>query len=202
LGLPATIGLSLIAEPIIRTLFEHGAFTHQDTMATVQALRAYALGIPGFLLVKVFASGFFARHDTKTPVKIAVIAMVVNVCASLLLLSSLKHIGIALANSIAVSLNAALLYYELRKRGVQIGDHQLPTRIKKIIFCALIMASVTWILTVWLWDRAPLSSLSHEIIILAWLIGLSGLSYGVALYAIGAMRLKQLLDLKRPGGSL
>ena len=83
LGLPATIGLSVAAQPIIQTLFEHGAFTHEDAVRTAQALAAYSLGIPAFLLVKAFAAGFFARHDTKTPVQIAMIAMLVNVRAVL-----------------------------------------------------------------------------------------------------------------------
>ena len=181
LGLPATIGLALVAEPIIQTLFQHGAFTHDDTIFTTQALQAYALGIPGFLLVKVFAAGFFARHDTKTPVKIAVTAMIVNVCASVILLGPLQHIGIALSNSLAVSVNAGLLYRKLRQKRVPIGDDKLPWNIKKIICCAVMMAIVTGTLTEFVWDKIAFANIPQEILGLCALIGLSGTSYATAL---------------------
>lgn len=74
LGLPAAIGLGVAAQPIIQTLFEHGIFTHEDTLHTADTLMAYALGIPAFLLSKIFASRFFSMQDTKTPVKIALFA--------------------------------------------------------------------------------------------------------------------------------
>jgi putative peptidoglycan lipid II flippase len=196
LGLPATIGLSLTALPIIQTLFQHGAFTHDDTVATTQALCAYALGIPGFLLVKVFAAGFFARHDTKTPVKIAVVAMAVNVCFSVLLLGPLQHIGIALANSIAVSVNAALLYRQLRRKHVPIGDEKLPLRIKKIIFCAAIMAVVTGGLTLFGWDAINFTGIAQEIICLSVLIILSALSYAAALHVTKTMRWRDVVRIK------
>ena len=122
LGLPATVGLAIAAKPIIQTLFQHGAFGTTDTHATAQALAGYALGIPAFLLVKVFSAGFFARHDTVTPVKIAFVAMAVNVVGSLFMLVPLQHVGIALANSFAVWVNAILLFtYLHHQRGAVVG---------------------------------------------------------------------------------
>jgi len=197
LGLPAMIGLSLVAHPIIQTLFQHGVFTAEDTKATTQALCAYALGIPGFLLVKVFAAGFFARHDTKTPVKIAIIAMVVNVFGSLLLLGLMQHTGIALANSIATSVNAALLYHQLRRKKVLIGDEKLPARIKKIILCAGIMALATGVLVDKGWDAIDFTSIPQEIIALSVLIALSMLSYAAALQMTGTMRWRDVVALGR-----
>src|SRR5208283_2607637 len=131
-----TIGLALAAQPIIQTLFEHGKFTHEDTLATAETLAAYSLGIPAFLLVKAFAAAFFARHDTATPVKVAFVAMAVNVTAALLLLGLLKHVGIALAGSLAVWTNAVLLYIRLRRKIGAVGDERLARRIPRLLACA------------------------------------------------------------------
>ncbi|MDR3424470.1 MAG: murein biosynthesis integral membrane protein MurJ [Alphaproteobacteria bacterium] len=188
LGLPAMIGLIVIAQPIVQTLYEHNAFKHQDAVATVQALRAYALGIPGFLLVKVFAADFFARQDTKTPVKAALVAIATNVILSILLLGPLQHIGIALASSIAVTLNAALHYYHLRRHNFPICDEKLVGRIKKIILCAAIMSGVSLVLTQYGWTAIPMKGIMQEILALSALIGLSGIAYAAALHVTGAMR--------------
>ncbi len=193
LGLPAMIGLAVLARPIIHILFEHGAFTEEDTLATVSALRAYAIGIPGFLLVKVFAAGFFARHDTKTPVKIAVISVAVNVIASVLLLGPLGHVGIALSSGIAVSVNAALLYRTLRRKGVPIGDDKLPARIKKIVFSAAVMAVVTGFLMKIIWNLIPFTNYAQEIGVLTVIIGLSALAFGLSLHITGAMRWRDVV---------
>ena len=197
LGLPATIGLAFAAQPIIQTLFQHGAFTHEDTVATAQTLCAYAFGIPAFLLVKVFAAGFFARHDTKTPVQTALTAIAVNIVVSITLVGLFKYIGIAMATCIATWVNASLLYRQLRCRKIVIGDEQLPQRIKKIVFCAAIMAVVTGFLTNIVWDGLVMPNVAQEILCLSGLIGLSGLSYAVALQVTGAMRWGDLVAIIR-----
>jgi putative peptidoglycan lipid II flippase len=189
------IGLIVLAKPIIETLFQHGAFKAEDTVATVEALRAYALGIPAFLLVKVFAAGFFARHDTKTPVKIAVVGMTVNVFASLLLLGLLQHIGIALANSIAVSVNAALLYRALRRKNMPIGNGELQGRIVKISLSAAIMAVATCLLTAYGWDVAASFGIMQKVVGLGALIVLSCVSYAVALHLRGAVRVRDVRQM-------
>ncbi|MFA4993862.1 MAG: murein biosynthesis integral membrane protein MurJ [Bdellovibrionales bacterium] len=192
LGLPATIGLMVMAEPIIQTLFEHGAFTAEDTLATADTLRAYALSIPAFLLVKVFAAGFFARQDTKTPVKIAVTGMIVNVFCSILLLGLFQHIGIALANSIAVTVNAALLYRQLRRKKMPIGDDALPEKIIRISISAAIMAVVTYFMTAFFWQTTASSGVLQMVAGLAGLIALSSLVYAAALHTTGAARWKDV----------
>jgi len=195
LGLPATIGLSILARPIIHILFEHGAFTYDDTLATVGALRAYTLGIIGFLLIKVFAAGFFARHDTKTPVKIAVIAMVVNAIFSILLRGPLQHVGLALATSIAASVNAGLLYYQLRRKKVSIGDEKLPGRIKKILLSAAVMAAVTGFLMRVVWNMIAFVNYGQEIAFLTFIIATASLSYGAMLHLTRAMRWQEALAI-------
>lgn len=197
LGLPATVGLMFAAEPIIATLFQHGAFRAADTAATAAALRAYALGIPAFLLVKVFAAGFFARQDTKTPVRIAIVAMTVNVIGSVLLLGPLQHVGIALANSLAVSVNAALLYRQLRRKKIAVADEKLPSRLWKIGLSAAMMAAMTAFMTEILWKGFAFSGLSQQIAALCALIAACGLAYAVLLHLTGAMRWREALSIAR-----
>lgn len=126
---PAAVGLAVLAEPILITLFQYDAFRPEDVHMSSLSLVAYAIGLPAFIAVKVLAPGYYARQDTKTPVKIAIAAMVSNmvlnlVFVGLLLLQGFEgpHAGLALASSVAAYLNAALLYYGLRKRQVYTPD--------------------------------------------------------------------------------
>lgn len=118
LTLPAAIALLVLAGPLIATLFHYGVMTEADVQASARALQAYSLGLIGFTGVKILASGYFSRQDTRTPVRIAVIAVATNVVLNLLLIGPLAHIGLALATSIAALLNAGLLL-----RGLLRGDH-------------------------------------------------------------------------------
>jgi len=141
---PATIGLLILAGPILATLFHHGEFTAHDVMKSSASLVAYSFGLLGFVLVKVLVSGFYSRMDTGTPVKIAVIAMLTNITLNLLFIMPLQHVGLAFATSLAATVNAALLYYYLRKQAVfqpNAGWHALLLR---IIIAAIGMAIVLW----------------------------------------------------------
>jgi putative peptidoglycan lipid II flippase len=150
LTIPAAVALAIAAEPIIRVLFERGAFTVADTAATAPALAAFAIGLPAFVLIKVFQPAFFAREDTKTPMRFAAVNMVVNVIGSLALFFAFKqmgrppHVGIALATSIAAWVNALLLWGTLRQRGDFIGDRRLLRNLPIIIAASLAMGAVLW----------------------------------------------------------
>jgi putative peptidoglycan lipid II flippase len=116
LTLPAAVALALLATPILAVLFQRGEFGPADTAATAAALAAYAAGLPAFVLIKVLAPAFFSRHDTATPVKIAVAAMAVNLSLTLVLMQFLAHVGIALATTAAGWLNALTLLVLLIRR--------------------------------------------------------------------------------------
>ncbi|MBV8060737.1 MAG: murein biosynthesis integral membrane protein MurJ [Alphaproteobacteria bacterium] len=197
LGLPATLGLALAAVPIIQTLFEHGVFTHEDSLATAATLAAYALGIPAFLLVKVFAAGFFARHDTSTPVRVAIIAMVVNVVASILFLGLFKQVGIALANSLAVSVNAVLLYLRLRKKIGPFGDARLRQSVLRLGLSAAGMAALIVLLVLVLQPRFQPHHLAANIAWLCLLIGVALVGYAGLLLATRALVWRDVLALLR-----
>lgn len=118
LGVPAALALAVLAEPFLITLFHYGAMTDNDIQMAAMSLRAYAFGLVAFMLIKVLAPGFFARQDTKTPVKVGIIAMVANMVFNLLLIWPLAHAGLALATALSAFLNAGLLGYLLYRQQV------------------------------------------------------------------------------------
>ena len=118
IGVPAAVALIVLAEPLLTTLFHYGEMTDRDVEMASMSLRAYGLGLLAFMLIKVLAPGYFSRQDTKTPVKIAVIAMVANMVFNLALIFPLAHAGLALATALSAFLNAGLLLRGLLKHGV------------------------------------------------------------------------------------
>jgi len=184
LGLPASLALCVLAVPILSTLFQYGAFTASDTQQAALALRAYGVGVVAFMLVKVLAPGFFARQDTKTPVKIAVIAMVTNMAMNLAFIVPLAHAGLALATTLSALLNALLLYVLLRKRGIYVPQAGTSIFVSKVLLSALVMALLVW----WVcpvqaeWFAA---GLWRKIAMLSAIIGFGALSYFLCLWVLG-----------------
>lgn len=118
IGVPAAVALFIMAGPLIATLFHYGQMTDFDVVMASHSLRAYSMGLIAFMLIKVLAPGFYARQDTKTPVKIAIIAMVVNMVFNLILIWPLQHTGLALATTGSAFVNAGLLFWGLRRAKV------------------------------------------------------------------------------------
>lgn len=118
ISLPACIGLMLLADPILFTIFQYGEFNHFDVQMSARSLIAYAVGLPSFILIKILANAYFSRQNTKTPVKIGFVAMVSNIILNLILISWLAHAGLALATSLAAFINASLLFYCLYTRHI------------------------------------------------------------------------------------
>ncbi len=118
IGIPSAVALILLAEPLLTTLFHYGEMTDRDVSMAAMSLRAYGLGLLAFMLIKVLAPGYFSRQDTKTPVKIAVKAMVANMVFNLILVFPLAHAGLALATALSAFMNAGWLLHGLIKQGV------------------------------------------------------------------------------------
>jgi len=118
LGVPCAVGLFLLAGPMIATLFQSDVFLASDVAMAQRSLMAYSLGLLPFIMIKVLAPGFYARQDTKTPVKIAIIAMVTNMVFNIILVFPLAHAGLALATTLSAYINATLLFRGLRKEEV------------------------------------------------------------------------------------
>jgi putative peptidoglycan lipid II flippase len=124
IALPSTLALIILAEPVILTLFQHGHLTLQDALMSSYSLQAYVLGLLAFMLIKVLAPGYFSRHDMKTPVKIGMIAIGVNIAIKIFIVAPMNtywhigHVGLALSTALAAYVNAYLLYRGLRQQGV------------------------------------------------------------------------------------
>jgi putative peptidoglycan lipid II flippase len=116
IGLPAAAGLIVLADGLVFTVFQHGKFTAADALRTSSALIAYTGGLLSFMLVKVLATGFYSKQDMRTPVRIGLITLAVNMVGNLILMWPLGAVGLALSSSISGTVNAALLFIMLRRR--------------------------------------------------------------------------------------
>lgn len=139
---PAALGLVLLATPMLSTVFQHGAFGAYEVRMAAPSLAAYAFGLVAFIAVKVLASGFHARQEMRTPVRIAVIAMIANVALNLLLIGPFAHTGLALATSLAAILNAALLLRSLRTGGIYRPEPGWRRLLVRTGFAAAVMSLV------------------------------------------------------------
>jgi putative peptidoglycan lipid II flippase len=137
LGLPAAVALGVSGKPMVAVLFERGAFGPAQTQATAWALAAYAVGVPAYVIAKSLNAAFFARQDTATPVRVAIVVTVSTVALALALLPLLDHVGIALATGLAAWLDVGLLVVALRKRGLLSLDARLTRRGPRIAAAAV-----------------------------------------------------------------
>lgn len=190
IGIPAAVALIIISRPLLATIFNYGEFTQNDVDMSQESLIAYALGLMSLILVKVLSNGFFARQDTKTPVKIALIAMAVNIVMSLALVYPLQHAGLALATSIAATVNAGLLFYILKRDSViaiQPGWRRLFYQIfLGVGFMAVCLYMIDPGVEFW-----HLASISQRVMQLTILVVVGAVIYFAALYVFG-LRLREL----------
>ncbi len=134
----------VIAEPIVRVLYERGAFTHEDTLVVSEVLAIFGIGLPAFVLIKAFTPGFFAREDTRTPMLFAAISVAVNVGLALTLFPSMGAPGIAVASAVSGWTNATLLFGTLLLRGHWGADRPLLARLPRLVLSAALMAGALW----------------------------------------------------------
>lgn len=144
LTVPAAVGIGVLATPIITVLFERGAFEATDTAATAAAMIAFAGGLPAFVLVKVLQPGFFAREDTRTPVKVAAAAVVLNLVLNLILMQYLAHVGLALATAISSWMNGLVLARLLGRSGAFHLDARNRKRLPRILLAAILMGGMLY----------------------------------------------------------
>ena len=139
ISLPSAVGLYILSIPIIHILFERGAFLAEDTLYTAQVLSIFSLGLPAYILTKVLVTCFFAREDTKTPLYISVVSVIINVVLSLLLISTMREMGIALATAISAWINTFFLFIILQVKKNLILDAIFLKNSYKIIISVLVM---------------------------------------------------------------
>lgn len=194
-GIPAGVVLAVMSGPMLSTLFQHGEFDAYAVIKARQSLSAFAIGIAPFMLVKILAAGFYAKQDLRTPVKIAVIAMIANTLLNLMLIWPLAHAGIALSTSLAALINSSFLFYYLRQQGFYQPREGWKLFAIRLSICNVILA--LWLffgsgeLNTWLTHRA-MWRYGH----LAFLLSSAIVIYFVALWATG-VRLHHLLMPKQ-----
>lgn len=140
LGLPTSMGILLLAEPMLSTLFQYAEFSIADVRLAGKSLMFYAIGLPGFILVKVLVTGFTSRKDIKTPVRFGIYAMLSNMVLNIILVFPLAHAGLALATSLCAFLNAGLLLTKLLQSKIYKPHKNWANFIIKIIFANEIMS--------------------------------------------------------------
>jgi putative peptidoglycan lipid II flippase len=212
LTLPAAVALAVAPAAIVAGLFERGAFTVADTSATAYALGIFALGLPAFVMIKVFSPAYFAREDTKTPMIYATVSLVANTLGSIGLFfvfrayGLMPHLGIAVATTLGGWLNAGLLYATLARRGFFVPDPRLKRALPRILLASLAMGAALWFV------EAALSGSFGETASLLWrvgalvaLVGSGLLVYVTAVFATGALDVRQLrsfLQRRTPSGPI
>lgn len=144
IGWPAAVAIAVISKPLLSTLFQYGEFDMFDVQMASLSLTAYSVGLLAFMLIKILAPGFYARQDTKTPVKIGIVTLVANMVLMLILIYPLKHAGLALATSLAAWLNAGLLFYCLRREKAYRPRAGWVLYFLRLLLAGLTMGAVLW----------------------------------------------------------
>lgn len=184
IGVPAMLGLFVLAGPLVATLFQSGKFTNLDVFMTQQALMAYALAVLGIMLAKIFSSAFYATQDIKTPVKISMLILVINVSLNALLITNFAHVGLALATSLTSLLNALFLYKKWQKVHAFKFQPGWGRFLIRVAIASIGLVAFLWLCSpstsIWLdWSR------TQRIVTLLPLIAGGGLVYSGVLLAMG-----------------
>ena len=201
LTLPATVAFLVVAEPIVRGLFQYGRFTPDDAMRCGWALSAFSIGLPSYVLVKVLTPGYYARGDTKTPVRYAMLSILINIAGNMALIPTLArfglgHVGPPLATALSSTINVAMLYSTLVRRNHFAADAGLRRRLPRLALAALVMGAALWagedLLDPWL-----TGTMVQRYAALAALVGAGVALYGLACVVTGAYRLSDIRALLR-----
>src|SRR5579863_28391 len=181
--LPATVGLICFRYPIIHLLFEHGRFGPAATEGTAEAVLFYAAGLWAFAGVRVVVPAFYSLQDTRTPVRIGILAMLVNIALSLILMVPLGHGGLALAASLSSAVNFTLLLWVLRKRVGHMDGTRIVRSFTKIILASAIVALPSlWINHQPIWGQP--SGWMIKSLLLSTAIGSAVVAYGLVHYLL------------------
>lgn len=188
-AVPGAAALGAIAHTIIGGLFEHGAFTAENTEITANVLRAYAIGLPGYIIYKVLSTLYFAHQDTTTPVKISIFTVLVNTALGLTLIQFMGVVGIALATSIAAWVQIVIYAFVIKKKSFVTFDHKFMAKVIKIILATVVMVAVLMGLD----NVLPFAMVWKLIITVC-----AGLvTYGACVIGLGLVSLSDLRNLRR-----
>jgi putative peptidoglycan lipid II flippase len=190
LGVPAGIGLVVLAEPLARLLFQRGQFTAEDTLRTARMIACYASGVWAYCALPVVVRGYYALDDRTTPVRIGLVAVGVNLLLNLVLIWPLAEAGLAVATSVAAALQLLLLMAAFSRHRSSLGWRSLAATAARAVAATLPMAIAVYLVSTWLPSNAGLSGKLLQVIL--------PLTAGVVVYAatyraLGGQEIKMLL---------
>lgn len=169
IGLPSAVGLFVLAGPILSTLIHYGKFDSNDVIMTAKSLRAFAVGLPAFMLIKILASAFYSRQNIGTPVRIGVCVLIVNIILNAILIFPLKHAGLALATSLSSTINAGILWILLVRRHIFSPGRVWKKTILQLLVGNGVMAICIYLLagsiSPWL-TWSPIMRIAHLLMVL------------------------------------
>ncbi|MBS0272326.1 MAG: murein biosynthesis integral membrane protein MurJ [Proteobacteria bacterium] len=187
--LPATVGLIVLGCPLVTLLFERGAFTTQDALATGHTLSAFAVGLPAYVLVKILSTQFFARHDTKTPMKVAIAAVALNFILNCILIGPFSYVGLALATAFSAWFNAITLGILLFSKEWIFLDARMKALLPRLMMSSLFMGIFCY--SFQFITPFPKSLLMRICVVGLWVFG-GFLTYVLTARLIGAFQFKDL----------
>ncbi|WP_312387219.1 murein biosynthesis integral membrane protein MurJ [Atlantibacter hermannii] len=184
LALPSAVALGILAEPLIAALFQYGKFNAFDAVMTQRALVAYSVGLTGLIVVKVLAPGFYSRQDIKTPVKIAIVTLIMTQVMNLAFIGPLKHAGLSLSIGLAACLNASLLYWQLRKQKIFQPEPGWARFLIRLVIAVLVMAGalIGMMMVMPAWD---IGSMPYRILRLVAVVCVGVVAYFATLAVLG-----------------
>ena len=181
INVPAAVGLMILATPIIRVLFERGAFAAEDTAAMRPVLVAFAFGLPFLSFVNIVLRAFYAQKDTVTPVRAAALSFIVNLGLSFVLMRPMGTIGLAVASNVAIMVQAFYLQMHLARKRSSLAFHHVASDLMKVVAAAALMAVVVgggW----WVWSQyAPAGKLADALGLFV-VMGLGVIVYGALVW--------------------
>ncbi|ENY0879114.1 murein biosynthesis integral membrane protein MurJ [Enterobacter hormaechei] len=184
LALPSAVALGILAKPLTVSLFQYGKFTAFDAAMTQRALVAYSVGLMGLIVVKVLAPGFYSRQDIKTPVKIAIVTLIMTQLMNLAFIGPLKHAGLSLSIGLAACLNAGLLYWQLRKQDIFTPQPGWASFLLRLAIAVVVMAAalvgMLYVMPEWAQGTMP-----YRLMRLMAVVVVGGVAYFATLAVLG-----------------
>jgi putative peptidoglycan lipid II flippase len=194
--IPAMVGLIVLRVPILNLLFQRGAFSGESTAMTAQALLYYSLGLGAFAGVRIIVPAFYSLQDTRTPVKVAVLALVANAGLGAALMTPLRHGGLALGTSLAAAVNFGVLLVLLRRKLGRIGGRKIFHSLLKSLAASGVMGGCVWALTsIDTWQQGGVTLLKVGLL-LGSVVG-GGVVYGASSYLLGSGEMHALAGALR-----
>lgn len=192
-ALPCAVALAVISNTLVSFLFERGNFMAGDSDKVANALSILSLGLPAFVMIKIFTPRYFAQYDTSTPVRISFACIIINIILCLSLIQFISYLGIVVATSISAWINVILLYYFQQKRSMFTLENKFKSQIIKIIFACFLMAS-----SLMIFEEFILKTSNNYLLLLVVLEIILGMSiYFIASYFLKTLDLRFLIKSKK-----